>query len=136
MVNLVKQKEPKPLEQIVGNAFRETVAKLNTQFTEELGVAPITFIAYDFLNMAKQQHALEAQGGEIPPNSPNVFKDLNTICEEMFPKIGFYVDPPSGEASRVVPFPQAGKCMHMIYVNKIERLGCSFANFCAFRSLF
>jgi hypothetical protein len=113
VVNLVKQTEPKPLEQIVGNAFRETVEVLNKQFTKELQQSPpITFIAYDFLNMAKKQHALEAAGGEVPPNSPNVFKDLNTMCEEMFPKIGFYVDPPSGvlTAPKVLSFPLDGRC--------------------------
>lgn len=118
MVNLVKQTEPKPLEQIVGNAFRETVDVLNKQFTKELGIpAPITFIAYDFLNMAKKQHALEAAGGEIPSNSPNVFKDLNKMCEEMFPKIGFYVDPPSAvlSAPQVLSFPLDGVCIY-IYI--------------------
>ena len=111
MVNLVKQKEPKPLEQIVGNAFRETVAALNNQFAEELSIPPpITFIAYDFLNMAKKQHSLEAAGGDIPPNSPNVFKDLNRICEEMFPQIGFYVDPPVGalNSQRMITYPVSG----------------------------
>jgi hypothetical protein len=113
-VNLVKQTEPKPLEQIVGNAFRETVETLNTQFMKELNMPPpITFIAYDFLNMAKKQHALEAIGGEVPPNSPNVFKDLNVMCEEMFPSIGFYVDPPWKDlkTSKVMTFPLKGSCL-------------------------
>jgi hypothetical protein len=114
----VKQTEPKPLEQIVGNAFRETVEVLNKQFVNELDVPapPVTFIAYDFLNMAKKQHALEAAGGEIPPNSPNVFKDLNTMCEEMFPKIGFYVDPPSGvlSAPKVLSFPLEGALFFLL----------------------
>jgi hypothetical protein len=66
---------------------------------------PLHFIAYDFLNMAKQQHAGAAAGGAEGCGSevPHVFRDLNRICEKIFPTIGFYVDPPGADRVSALP---------------------------------
>ena len=70
---------------------------------DDLSVPPLRYIAYDFLNMAKLQHAAVAGEGGLPlgVEVPNVFRDLNRICERIFPTIGFYVDPPNTCFNRV-----------------------------------
>jgi hypothetical protein len=67
---------------------REAGSKERGDVTE---LSPITYIAYDFLTMAKYQHIAESEGNR---NGPNVFRDVNRICEGIYGNIGFYVDPP------------------------------------------
>mmetsp|Transcript_3250 Transcript_3250/g.5057 ORF Transcript_3250/g.5057 Transcript_3250/m.5057 type:complete len:1088 (-) Transcript_3250:150-3413(-) len=109
VLNLVKQAESKG-ELMLGKTFRETCIDLNREFEEmqesylrehcaEGGstmslLPPVNFIAYDFLNKAKAQHIAATESGPTSPDTPNVFRDLNRICEGIFPTIGFYVDPP------------------------------------------
>jgi hypothetical protein len=119
-LNLVKQLDSKG-EMMLGSAYQETCESLNQTFIEMKNsylkqqhrqtatstnttptntkgsgdvrdeITPLTYISYDFLTMAKYQHIAESEGVR---NGPNVFRDINKICEGIYGKIGFYVDPP------------------------------------------